>query len=644
LEAPLWRVPGPTREYRRRTGPEESEGSLFGSLTSIRAAWVYLSAGWLYGLPLGIPLSPTGVDPSWQAALGWAAELHLTHGRDLVFTYGPLGYLFNPVFGAHGPVLFTFLIRVVARTGIALYFALETRSAMARGQPSIIPVFAFSLALALAPTNDLAAVFLVLVLTQATAHSAWLPCALAGLASGLLLLAKFNNGIQCLSTLAVLAIAGALQRRRPAGLVKTMGAAAGGLAVAILACWMTGSVAPVPFLTDSWRLASSYSQLSLGRPAEELIAFTSLLFLGALFLQALHPTHWRDQWLILACLPAGFLCYKSALVRADDLHVAWGAASFIALWSGASLRLSSPALAGQVRIAVVVGGVMSLLSAEHVGLASLRAWQVQVLDVTRALLPNMEPLSPLAPQTPARLWASIPQGTVDVYPNELGELAPVPQRWRPRYVFQAYANLHPVLDRKAAAQLRSGQGADWILFSLETVGMSHVAFTDVAGWNALSRHYEVGPDSNDLTDSLWLKRRDEPPALEVTTREGTWPHQQWVNLPETDDVVRLSLQIRQTLPGKLLDVLFKVYPPVMDVEFTDGELRSYRFNWRNAANGMIVSHVPRTRAESKAWFSGTLSRNVRRVRIVRFSRAFAPEVPLQWTIERSLSSEERSER
>lgn len=43
-------------------------------------------------LPFPLPTFP-GLDPSWQYGISKAAEDNLIFGKDIVFTYGPLGYL-----------------------------------------------------------------------------------------------------------------------------------------------------------------------------------------------------------------------------------------------------------------------------------------------------------------------------------------------------------------------------------------------------------------------------------------------------------------------------------------------------------------------------------------------------------------------
>jgi hypothetical protein len=54
---------------------------------------VFVSSFFLSGL-----YSPTlGLDPSWQAVLEYAASHHFQFGRDIVFTYGPLGFLVSHI-------------------------------------------------------------------------------------------------------------------------------------------------------------------------------------------------------------------------------------------------------------------------------------------------------------------------------------------------------------------------------------------------------------------------------------------------------------------------------------------------------------------------------------------------------------------
>jgi hypothetical protein len=53
-------------------------------------------------LAIMLPLSPSmptdGLDPSWRYALNEAVAKHLVFGKDLIFTFGPLGSVYTWVY------------------------------------------------------------------------------------------------------------------------------------------------------------------------------------------------------------------------------------------------------------------------------------------------------------------------------------------------------------------------------------------------------------------------------------------------------------------------------------------------------------------------------------------------------------------
>ena len=93
------------------------------SQTKFRPVLVVAAWFWLLVLPSRLP-TPT-LDPSWQAVLNYGAVHRLQHGVDIVFTYGPLGYLMQNSFcsGTWPSVL---VFQAVSR---ALYLALVCRIA-----------------------------------------------------------------------------------------------------------------------------------------------------------------------------------------------------------------------------------------------------------------------------------------------------------------------------------------------------------------------------------------------------------------------------------------------------------------------------------------------------------------------------------
>ena len=84
------------------------------------AAVAGLAVAWFFLFPPGPRIAGGQVDPAWQAALHMAAHDGLEQGTQIIYTYGPLGYLVTPVY-VHTP---QWQISVVFGFGSTLALAL----------------------------------------------------------------------------------------------------------------------------------------------------------------------------------------------------------------------------------------------------------------------------------------------------------------------------------------------------------------------------------------------------------------------------------------------------------------------------------------------------------------------------------------
>jgi hypothetical protein len=103
---------------------------------------LFLSIALLVGAALMHPvLAPTvGLDPSWQLALSKAHGQHLDWGKDIIFTYGPLGYLF---FGSLGEP--TYLEMQLARYVLNVGWLYLSLMQIAESRPASLRVVQFIL-------------------------------------------------------------------------------------------------------------------------------------------------------------------------------------------------------------------------------------------------------------------------------------------------------------------------------------------------------------------------------------------------------------------------------------------------------------------------------------------------------------------
>lgn len=134
-------------------------------LGALLPATVFFS---VFGAAFHAPAPPaTGADPSWMVALGEAIREHYAFGRDVIYTWGPLGYLDVPgVVPSTYAAKTLFALAIAGATGLIVLLRMRSEGApwqRAAFVLGVLIVFPYANALYLAGEGD-AQIFLLLVL------------------------------------------------------------------------------------------------------------------------------------------------------------------------------------------------------------------------------------------------------------------------------------------------------------------------------------------------------------------------------------------------------------------------------------------------------------------------------------------------
>lgn len=261
-----------------------------------------------------------GLDDSWSMALAYGAEHGWLHGRDFVFTYGPLGHLTALTYAGHG--FWPFMIWQLASNAVFAWLTCRFAKELPRWRRVVFFAFLLLWGSIYADAVQMLQIAVVaLFLTRRTEQSPrWL--VFGGAVFGVFALIKFTNLMLCAFIAAVLAALWLYQGRRAAAawLVGSFVGTFFGLWVAI-----GQSPTTIPaFLRYSWEISNGYvdamgvfeSPLMFLTGAGALLAVISyaLLFLASQ----------RDKIAAFAtCLILGgivFINWKHGFVRADG-HV-----------------------------------------------------------------------------------------------------------------------------------------------------------------------------------------------------------------------------------------------------------------------------------------------------------------------------------
>lgn len=455
--------------------------------------------------PVATIAPDAGVTGSWEAGLHLAARRGLDHGVDVVFTYGPLGFLGAPrmFFTITGLAALAYTVTVHTAAAVVLFVT---------GRRLLRPAAAAALTFAVLATmwGEPAEIVPVLVFVACLhALQGWnVPPARFGAAggavAGLQLLVKFNTGLLILAMVGVTSVA--LARRAAP---RVVAATAAGFLGVVGAGWLLTGTAPsafVPFVVNSVHVTAGYTDAmaieeagrrweyvaaigtvgavlvlaGAGRVRERRDRFTAvaaaLVTLAFLFAKAKHGFVRHDAHAILFFAGLAFVPFAVRWrERARLLFLGAVAVTQVALvlvigdawWSHYDVRTKTDRAGGQMADALVPGR------------------RAELMENARSRIISTYPLT-------ATVRDRIGTRPVHVDPFEISVVWAYGLAWSPVPVFQTYSAYTPRLDRLNAEHLASDGGPDLVLRTVPVpvVDGRNPAFESPAYMQALLCHFD----------------------------------------------------------------------------------------------------------------------------------------------------------
>jgi len=607
--------------------------------------------------PIPYPLWP-GLDPSWAFGLNMGHLDKIVFGRDIVFTYGPLGYLVNPAFPEAEPwAVFVFNWGIALLTAYALWKLSKrarhwTEAGLYLGVFWVCSAFVFELVFDSTIERMLALIIAQsLLIAIRLDDGPWFDLGLLFFLAAAALLAKFNLGI--LASLVAFYFAAVLWWRHRLTWRLVLKPLAAGVLVWIstllgLYWWLDGTLGGLgAFLRNSAEVASGYSDAMavagpLGWAVGALLSVLVLLICVPLAAGEIR----RIGWGIPPLLIISFLCAKSALVR-QDIHplpfpfqMAEAALLIVALASTPRSRI----VVGAFALAMLDWGIVTVTDmspqflptsmnrltghAAFVNLDGFLHWPATVSALESATQRNL-----LADQLPAEFLPYVRGKRVSAYPWEIAMIRANHLQWQPLPVFQAYSAYTPALDRMNAEKLDSASGPEAILLAWAAISGRHPFYETPQSWRALLNWYDIQLTS----PGLYVLRRRSTPRFSppVSTGEVVAHWDEKITLPPVgeDEVLIMQAQVRESLRGIVKRTLFR--SPVIDVYATlrSGATVAGRVVRPNLEDGVLVSEYPRRLSDLAALLAGGFSDS--RVASIRFHtearQEFDPAIEIHWS-------------
>jgi hypothetical protein len=224
---------------------------------------------------------------------------------------------------------------------------------------------------------------------------------------------------------------------------------------------------------------------------------------------------------------------------------------------------------------------------------------------------------------PAAIRALIGASSVDVMPSESSLAVRNGLNYRQRPIPQSYSAYTFALDAMNAKFLRSTNAPDWILYT----GAQPPAIDDrPAAWDesitkrALLENYAMETEfetsqHNDMHTKFapypvfLLKHRPGCRRLvAIATNNVTLQFDRPLAIPESTNLIFLTLQMKRSLPGKLQAAVLRPGPMWVAFSTPDGELVNRAISGL-LETGVLVNRRVETALETRRWLSGAADQN-----------------------------------
>jgi len=565
-----------------------------------------------------------GIDNSWRIGLEMAKAKGLIFGRDIIYTYGPLGYL-TQRFAIDTPAwhFLVFDIFFFLNIGLLLFFTLPKQT---KFYQYTIHFVLFILISSLFGEWVIFTLFFVGIFTGLkflNTQKLWMLYH-SIIISIVIFYTKANYGIIALGFVAVLLSYAFFSKRLTFrnlifALVFTLSALP--LSAKIL------NTDLFAYFYSSIQATNGYTEAMSVYPSNRLkIVFVSYLTFGlliagsafyvgkiALKLKTLKINQLDNVFIISCVALISFILIKYSFVRADDGHIT----AFVKLANLPFLLLPlfcTDKLMKKIGWGLIYCNILGyfLLYQPVFGEVSLSItanlhrkiyiFNQYFKEVTEAKKDYTKPTFP------KEVLSIIDNKSVDFFPNEISEIYFNRLNYNPRPAIQSYFVYNSFLLEKNQEKYLSATAPDFVIYSIESTDNKYAFSEETLTMIALLQHYEPIKIWN---NHLLLKKKSHIKTLKLVKQSSTtwemgksFPLNSVIKADSSNQKLLSIIKVKTTYNwfGKLLNLLFQ--PPHLNMEIatSKGEKTIFRTVPILLNKGLIVNAKMDDVAEVKQFF------------------------------------------
>lgn len=580
-----------------KTAGPESQGMFIYRVTAV----FLLTFG---TLPVSINLIGTNCDLSGMYLLNAMGQMGLKFGSELMFTYGPLGFLYNTVNVDNNAKIALLFYGVLTVVEAWLLWCTFRRLKGKRGVLLIGFAVVSCLCGVFLWTKDYYICFLIFLAVSLAWEG---PCPhrymlFAAALTVIVSLIKFNTGLQCMITL-FLFVAGKLLLEKRGGLQFLLYLPGIAVAYTIAFFFHNPSFRALGnYISTNLEISSGYSSAMSITP--EPLHLLAAFLCGAcfcIFLVLVFTADFSSGVYLFLFSGALFQCFKHGYVRADA-HVYIFFMGFLMIITVMALFLDYdsllPALQ-QVRFRTpcCVGLTATMLLVPLYALnPSMRnfvdIFPNKLHDLRYGISARLDTKIAASDEDilPDNMLEMIGQHTVAVLPWELSIGAYNDINMAVMPALQSMMAYTPSLDAENAIFFTGDSAPEYVVFAFYAIDGRVPLLETPATWQALYANYDAVLQEGVY---LLLKKANTPAVTEFGDAiEQTLSSTTQVMLPDTETGAFVRLKTKLTLWGKLNKLFYQIPPVTITLTWSDGSQTVGRVLPEMLENGIVLDDLP----------------------------------------------------
>lgn len=574
-------------------------------------AWLRRALGWsalyfvLVAAAFNFPLMPgSGLDPSWRMALGYFFERGMQFGKDVVFTYGPLGFVMSKTFSG---IQFWSLIAGQLALAVISATVIVRQGARLTGSSRVL-FFGVFLLFVVSYEDALHMVVIGMLGFELLRDSGRNRKALTALiATVLAFYAQIKFTDLMLATFVVLVASGfSLWRRRYRETAWLLGCYLAAYLAIWLMCGQTLANLPAYFQA-SWAISQGY-QWAMGFPSPSAPLWKGLVVLALMLAYAaahlkLHPDKPRAVANALLLLAFIYLNWKHGFVRADGHMIGFFFCAMLPMAAYPALLEDPDRFRRLHRWAFVAAIILSVWAIENTlwgvtrgafGILQTKVWSnvEWVIDWGATRQRYRDALS--IERKGADLYQTREQvmnATIDVLGEEQNVLIMNRLNYTPRPVIQSYSTFMPLLAQLNYDFYASDRAPEYVLVKIQTIDERLPTMDDSLALRLLPYRYHFLRTEKGF--HVWRKNpgpfdaaRFEPKLVHAETL----PVNQFIAIkPWNAHPLWLKIDVKTTLLGSLRSFLYKSPQVRINIADINGNIRGFLMPLPMGRTGFIVN-------------------------------------------------------